>query len=329
MRVLQIGAGRFGRHHVRCWRELGVELAVCDTDPAALAGLDVPTATHPDHLLDAADAVDVVTPAASHAALVRAALEAGKDVLVEKPFATEPAEAFELDALARRRGAILQVGHVFRFSPPARALAAAIAEGKIGTPRHLAGHFCGFKRPRADGGAALSDAIHWVDLVAWLLGEAPTAVTASLGETLGRGLDDVALLTLHFGDRLARVDASHLVPEPRRDLLVVGDAGSLACDFLAGGALHWFGGTHRRDAGGAWQAVAGARESLPVGASEPLRDQLAAFARACHTRRLEAGAATGWDGALAVAVIEAGQRSSAEGRRVEIKLPAPVRGEAR
>jgi UDP-2-acetamido-3-amino-2,3-dideoxy-glucuronate N-acetyltransferase len=328
MRVLQIGAGRFGRSHLRCWRELGVELAVCDTDPAALAGLDVPTASDPRPLLDAADAVDVVTPAASHAALVREALEAGKDVLVEKPFAPESGEAFELDALARRRGAILQVGHVFRFSPPARALAAALAAGRIGTPRYLAGHFCAFKRPRSDGGAALSDAIHWVDLVAWLLGEPPTAVTANLGETLGRGLDDVALLTLHFGDRLTRIEAGHLAPEPRRDLLAVGDAGALACDFLAG-ELRFFGDTHRRDAGGAWQAVTGARETLPVGGAEPLRAQLEAFVRACRSRRLEAGAAGGWDGAAAVAVIEACQRSSAEGRRVEIKLPAPARGEAR
>ena len=152
MRVLQIGAGRWGRNHVRCWKRLGVELAVCDTDAAALADLDVPTSAHRRELLDAADAVDVATPAGSHAALVREALEAGKDVFVEKPFAPEAAEAFDLDAVARERGAILQVGHVFRFSPVARALAAALAQGRIGRPRCATGHFTGFKRPRTDGG---------------------------------------------------------------------------------------------------------------------------------------------------------------------------------
>ena len=207
MRILQVGAGRWGRNHVRSWERLGVELSVCDSDPAALAELAVPTTEDVSAALDAVDAIDVVTPADSHPALVREALERGKDVFVEKPFTPEPGEAFALQALAEERGRIVQVGHVFRFAPVAQAVKHAIDAGRIGEPRYLQGHFMGFKRPRSDGGAAISDGIHWVDLASWLLGRQPELATATLRDSLGRGMDDVALLLRDVGQERDHVVA--------------------------------------------------------------------------------------------------------------------------
>lgn len=330
MRVLQIGAGRWGRNHVRSWQRLGVDLRVCDLDPRALAELAVPTLHDAEAALDEVDAVDVVTPAPSHAEWVRRALEHGRDVVVEKPFAATAKVAFELAALARERGAILQVGHLFRFAPQARAVAQALREGRIGRPRYLSGHFMGFKRPRSDGGAAISDGIHWVDLASWLLGRQPQAVCATLRDCLGRGLDDVALLTLDYGETLVHLEAGYFPPEPRRDLLVMGTEGAIACDFHGRqDPVRLFRHAHRLDEAGAWQAVAGERESLPVGQAEPLLAQLAAFVEACGKREPCADAADGFDGAAAVAVVEACLRSAEEGRRVEVKLPTPAHEERR
>ncbi|MDP7571699.1 MAG: Gfo/Idh/MocA family oxidoreductase, partial [Myxococcota bacterium] len=185
MRVLQIGAGRWGRNHVRSWQRLGANLCLFDLDPAACAPFDVPTAASIDAALGSVDAVDVVTPSSTHAALVRQAIEAGKDVFVEKPLTPRADEAFELDALARERNAILQVGHVFRFSPEAGGLKRLLEAGHIGLPTYASGQFGGFKRPRADGGAAISDGIHWIDLASWLLGAQPRAVQATL-RAMGR-----------------------------------------------------------------------------------------------------------------------------------------------
>lgn len=324
MRILQVGAGRWGRNHVRSWERLGVELTVCDSDPAALAELSVPTTDDARAALDAVDAIDVVTPADTHPALVREALERGKDVFVEKPFTPEPPEAFALHALAEERGRIVQVGHVFRFAPVARAVKDAIEAGRIGEPRYLQGHFMGFKRPRTDGGAAISDGIHWVDMASWLLGRQPELATATLRDCLGRGMDDVALLTLDYGGATAQLEAGYFPPEPRRDIVVMGSEGSIVCDFLAKDEpVRLYGGAHQQDEGGAWTAVEGAREVLALEDGEPLLDELRAFVSACQTRTASAIASGGYDGAAAVAVIEACQRSAREGRRADVKLPIP------
>lgn len=330
MRILQVGAGRWGRNHVRSWERLGVDLRVCDSDPAALAELAVPTCSDAGAALDEVDAIDVVTPADSHPALVRDALERGKDVFVEKPFTPEPAESFDLAALAEERGRIVQVGHVFRFAPVAQAVKRAIDAGRIGEPRYVQGHFMGFKRPRTDGGAAISDGIHWVDLTSWLLGRQPVLATATLRDALGRGLDDVALLTLDYGDALAQLEAGYFPPEPRRDWTVMGSEGAIVCDFLAKEEpVRLYGGRHQLEDDGRWTAVEGEREVLPVAEGEPLLDELRAFVDACGSRTPSPVASGGRDGAAAVAVIEACQRSAQEGRRVEVKLPIPSREESR
>lgn len=327
MRILQIGAGRWGRNHVHSWKRLGVDLCVFDVDPAAPSQVGAPAAASVDDALESVDAVDIATPGPTHGELVRRALEAGKDVFVEKPLTPRADEAFELDARAREQKAILQVGHIFRFAPEAGALKRALDGGLIGSATYARGQFAGFKRPRLDGGAAISDGVHWVDLASWLLGAQPRAVQATLRDTLGRGLDDVALLTLDYGNALVQLEAGYHLPEQRRDFTVMGPEGALACDFLAeGDKLHFYRGGHVHDDSGAWQAPARRREPHPTGNGDPLLDQLEAFVDACRTRKPSAVAAGGYDGAAAVAVVEACERAAAEGRRVEVKLPAPVLG---
>jgi UDP-2-acetamido-3-amino-2,3-dideoxy-glucuronate N-acetyltransferase len=325
MRVLQVGAGRWGRKHLRCWRRLGVDVVVCDSDSAALEALDPPTTRDYRGFLDRVDAVDVVTPVTSHAGIVRDALECGRDVFVEKPFTIDPEEAFTLDGLARARGAILQVGHVFRFAPEARVVAEAIRQGRIGRPRYLSGHFMGFKRPRSDGGA-VSQGIHWVDLASWVLGKPPVAVSALLRDCFDRSQVDVALLDLDYGGEFAHVEASYFPPEPRRDLIVIGAEGAIVCDFLAENArVRAFGHAPPTDLAAVWSAEPGeAEEVLPVTRSEPLLDELASFVEACRSRRPSPVAADGFAGAVAVAVVAASERSAREGRRVELKLPTPA-----
>ena len=143
-------------------------------------------------------------------------------------------------------------------------------------------------------------------------------------------MDDIALLTLDYGAALAQLEAGYFPPEPRRDCVVMGSEGALVCDFLAKDEpLRLYPGRHREEAEGRWTAVEGEREVLPVDAGEPLLDELRAFVDACRSRTPSAIASGGSEGAAAVAVIEACQRSAQEGRRVEVKLPTPSREESR
>src|SRR5262249_36629513 len=119
-RILLIGLGRWGANHLRVLQSLPVDLYVAEHHPERLDSCGLPQShrTADAHsLFPIVDAVVIVTPAHSHYKFCRDLLEAGKDVFVEKPIALKSDEAEELTELAKRNGAILQVGHIFRFDP--------------------------------------------------------------------------------------------------------------------------------------------------------------------------------------------------------------------
>ena len=121
LKAAVIGAGAFGRHHASKYRHIdGVEL-VAIADPSAevrktsLATHGVGAVADWRELLGTVDLVSVCTPAQTHAEIVRAFLNAGAHVLVEKPIATSVEEADALIALAARTNLVLTVGHQERF----------------------------------------------------------------------------------------------------------------------------------------------------------------------------------------------------------------------
>src|SRR3989338_5934403 len=112
MDVLLIGLGRLGEKHLRVLRELGVGLWVADVSPARLEwgvkqGVDAAHAVADYRAaLPRVDAVDVVTPADSHAALAGACLAAGRHCFLEKPLTSTAAEGRALAAAARAAGRV-------------------------------------------------------------------------------------------------------------------------------------------------------------------------------------------------------------------------------
>jgi UDP-N-acetylglucosamine 3-dehydrogenase len=318
--VLLIGLGRWGEKHLRVLRELGADVSVADVSPARLAwaiGQNVPTErTTTDYraMLDRVDAVDVVTPADSHLAVGTACLASGRPCLIEKPLTVSVDEGRRLVAAADAAGRIVQVGHIFRFHPVTATLRAALAEGRIGAVRYATGRFAGFKRPRTDVGVFHTDGIHYVDLFAYLLGREATAVAALQRDFLGRGLDDLSVVTVSFGDVPVTIEANYFVPGTHRECVIVGERGSLVADYGAG-SVTLYAGAHVRK-GDAWDAVDRGKEELPVAIAEPLRLELAAFLDACRANApapVDARA-----GLHAVEVVEAAARAARLGRTVSI-----------
>lgn len=318
MNVLLIGLGRWGENHVHVLRELGVTLWVADVAPARRAwamgqGVD-PARAVDDYraALPQVDAVDIVTPAGSHYAIAEACLRAGRHCFVEKPIATTAAEGRRLAALARESRRVLQVGHIFRFHPVTTTLREALAADRVGALRYATGRFAGFKRPRTDVGVTHTDGIHFFDLFAYLLGRPATSVTAVQRDYLGRGLDDMSVTIVDYGDVPAMVEANYFVPGTWRECVIVGEGGSLVADFGAGSVtLHLGEHRRRRDA---WEAVDTGKESLDVGGDAPLRVELETFLEACAGRR--ACAVPAEDGVAALEVVEAAARAASVGRRV-------------
>jgi predicted dehydrogenase len=322
--VLLVGLGRWGAQHLRVLRTLGLTLWVADLAPARRAwavaqGVDpARTVEHYRDALPRVQAVDVVTPADRHADIVTTALDAGRHCFVEKPLALTAAEGRRLIAAAHA-GRVLQVGHILRFHPATAALREALASGRIGPVRYVTGRFAGFKRPRTDVGVTQTDAIHYFDLFAYLLGRPATGVTAVQRDYLRRGLDDFSVTIAEYGEVPAIVEATYFVPGTWRECVIVGEAGSLVADYGASTVtLHL--GEHRRTPSG-WETVDTGKESLPVGRAEPLQTELEAFVAACDGRGPNLAPAE--VGLAALEVVEAAAQAARECRRVTLQECRP------
>ena len=224
--LLQVGCGGFGPVHLAAWRRLRAEVWIADPDPGARAR----AAAHLPAERMVADVraalgqvalVDVVTPTEQHVALCIAAIEAGKDVFVEKPLTLRADEAQKLAAVVAASDRILQVGYYFRHHPLARYAKARVAQGDVGRLRYLSGSFCGFKRARADIGVTANDAVHFLDLFNWLVGTAPAEVFAVQRDHFGRGLEDLSLILLTWPDgTVGKIEASYIQPGRQPDTVM-------------------------------------------------------------------------------------------------------------
>jgi UDP-N-acetylglucosamine 3-dehydrogenase len=299
---------------------LGAAVWVADSSAARLQwavdhGVD-PTRAVSDYrlALPHVDAVDVVTPADSHLEIASASLAAGRHCFVEKPLATTLEESRRLVAAAEASGRVVQVGHVFRFHPVTSAVRAALDADRLGRLRYATGRFCGLKRPRPDVGVTQTDAIHYFDLFAFLFAAEATSASAVQRDFLGRGLDDMSVTTVTYGDIPVVVEASYFLPGTYRECVIVGERGAVVADFGASTVRLYSGGHVRR--GGAWEAVDTGKEDLPVSRDEPLRLELEAFVAACEGRGCPVVDARA--GLRAVEVVEAAARSARLGRVVSI-----------
>jgi UDP-N-acetylglucosamine 3-dehydrogenase len=320
MKILQIGVGRWGKNHLKSLIKLCDELYLVDADPDQLKTCDefsIPAdhrSTDYRSFLDQVDGVDIVTPADNHLAIARECFSKGKDVFVEKPIALTSEEAKEMITLAKERGLILQVGHIYRYHPAALKIKRWIEEGKIGEIQYAYGHFMGFKRPRMDVGVTQTDAIHYFDLFNYLFSELPHAVRAVVRHYLNLTLDDTSISVLEYGEKLAFVEAGYMPPETRRDISIIGDRGSLYCNFQKN-ALSFFENRHEKR-GEHWVAIEGKAQDIFLDSEEPLKLELSRFLESIGNRSKPI--ADGQAGLEALRIVEACYDSSKKGQRVEM-----------
>jgi UDP-N-acetylglucosamine 3-dehydrogenase len=320
MHVLLVGLGRWGEKHLRVLGEAGARVWVAEVSPSRrrwAAEQGVPqTRIVADYreALPHVDAVDVVTPADSHLAIAATALEAGRHCFIEKPLATSAEASRRIVAAGDRADRVVQVGHIFRFHPVTTALRAALADDRLGRVRYATGRFAGFKRPRMDVGVTHTDAIHFFDLFAYLFQREPISVSALQRDFLGRGLDDMSVTTVTFGEIPTIVEANYFVPGNYRECVIVTEAGTLVADYGAS-TVRLYAGTHERR-GEAWEAVDTGKTDFPVGGAEPLRAELAAFLQACEHGLPAAVDARA--GLRAVEIVEAAALAARLGRVVAL-----------
>ncbi|NIR35186.1 MAG: Gfo/Idh/MocA family oxidoreductase [Actinobacteria bacterium] len=273
-------------------------------------------------------AVVLATPASTHVDLALASMEAGRDVLVEKPLAETSADAAKLCDVAADRGRILMVGHTFLYSPPVLRLKELIAEGDLGAVQYLYSQRLSLGRIRRDCNALWNFAPHDVSIMLHLLDEPVMEVTAKGFSFIEPGIDDVCFASLTFASGVgANLHVSWIDPRKTRLMTVVGDEKMAIYNDTSVDQPLWLvdSGVARDREFGAyesmsdfqWRTRAGDILIPRIEMSEPLRHEVTAFGDACATR--VPPRTDGAHGLDVVRVLEAIDRSAgAGGRPVEV-----------
>ena len=327
LRVGVIGAGAWGRNHVRTLAAMAeVDLtAVCDLSAAirertarAFPGVFVTDSV--DALLDRVDAVVVATTARTHAALGIRALEAGKPVLIEKPFALTAADAVALADESERRKVPALVGHLLEFHPVVDRLRTMVQDGSLGEVYYLYSQRLNLGQVRLDENALWSLGPHDISVALYLLGEAPESVAAQGHSYLQRGIEDVVFLVMRFRSGVvAHAHMSWLDPHKERRLTVVGSKQmAVFDDMVPREKLRLYDkGVDRPPEYGSYGESLAVREGdilIPkVSNAEPLGLELAHFVKVA--RGEPATRADAMDGVRVVRVLEAASRSLKDGGR--------------
>ena len=241
LRIAVVGAGAFGRNHLRVYRELEaaapgeVQLAaVVDADPVARASAshryDLPAFASIDELLASETGIDVASicvPTVYHAVSAEQLLQAGIDILIEKPFAATLAEADAILALAAEKDRIVQIGHLERFNPAVTAV-----EPLLNRPMFFEAHRLSIFTPRSlDVDVVLDLMIHDLDIVLHLANSPVREIRAVGLPVLSRKVD-IANVRVEFESGcIANFTASRVSTEQVRKLRFFQPRQYLSLDF--------------------------------------------------------------------------------------------------
>jgi predicted dehydrogenase len=330
-----VGVGNWGANWLRTLATLPeADLRwACDLIPDLRAKINAeypavrPTANLDDLLRDPETlGVVIASTAPTHFALARRALEAGKDVMVEKPMALTAADAAELARLADAGGRILMVGHLMEYHPAIQALRRLVDSGELGEVRRIESRRSNHGVLRTDENAWWSLAPHDLSMAVRLMGDWPTSVLCDGQCIVQKQIADVVGGTLKFpGGRLARIDVSWHDPAKVRELKLYGTRKWAVFNDM----LPWDRKVIVYDRGfdvdptGPPKARItmrrGAEVALPLPNTEPLAAEARHFIECVRTRTRPIS--DGRSGTGIVALLEAGQASLEACREVPVSCP--------
>jgi predicted dehydrogenase len=277
LRVAVVGVGEFGRNHVRVVKQSVRAELVAVVDSNAARASEVAAANGCAALSEArelagkADAAIVAVPTTAHAEVGCALLEAGLDVLMEKPIAPDLASADRLIQAAGAHNRILQIGHLERFNPAVVAL-----ENVARLPLFFEIHRMSVFSPRSlDTDVVLDLMIHDIDILLRLVDREIEEIRAA-GISIVTGKIDIANVRLQFeGGCVANLTASRVSTDKVRKLRLFQPNQYISVDYSRQDAVMFSVGADRQIS----------FQQLPVTKCEPLALQFDAFLNSVETRK--------------------------------------------
>jgi predicted dehydrogenase len=322
MRVAVVGTGRWGWNHARVFKRLleeGAvqELTVCDAnrETAQKCGktFDVDYVTDYKKLLSSGvDAVSIAVPSDLHYKVGRFFVEAGVDVLLEKPMTLSAEHAKTLVALAEKNDVLLMVGHIFRYHPALTALHGMLVRGELGALRYISSERFAYQQPRKDMGVFFALGIHDVDIFCYLCQAEYPRTLAAHAHHNEDGIDIHGIITMTFDNNVycyAIESWSYPTLANVRRLLCVGAKKAVEIHFSRYGELAVYSFTD-------WDTPEKRILALED-AEEPLYQEIANFVHCVRTRELPRADMRA--GLRAVEVIEAAVASAKTAQPVKFR----------
>jgi predicted dehydrogenase len=227
-----IGCGYWGPNLLRNFAENeAAELRwICDADESRLAAMArrypaAQTTTDYQKLLadPKLDALAVVTPVATHFQIAKAALGAGKHLLVEKPLTATEQEAEELNDLAERNRLTLMVDHTFVYTGAVRKMKEIVANGELGDLLYFDSVRINLGLFQKDINVLWDLAPHDLSIMDYLIDRQPDAISAIGSCHIEPGIENIAYLMMHFdNDFIAHFHFNWLAPVKIRRTLIAG-----------------------------------------------------------------------------------------------------------
>lgn len=310
VKIAVVGAGFWGRNHVRVLSELSDAeiIAVCDIDGrkadevSEKYGIKSYDNSLEMYRREELDAVTICVWSSKLAEESLKALDFGKHVLVEKPMASSINEAQRVLRTARVKNLKLAVGFIERFNPGVRRVKEAIEDGLIGTPVLAAAKRVS-KWPQriGDVGVIKDSAIHDIDIMRFIFNGEPISVYARAG-SLQHRFEDYAQIILAFPDgKTAFLETNWLTPYKIRKLMVTGSEAIINLDYI----------TQEISIESSGQTLIPRHEW-----EEPLKLELQHFIECILSNRKPL--ASGDDGVKALKIAEAALKSASSGRVIRI-----------
>jgi len=325
--VAVVGVGYWGKNLVRNFYDLGALAALCDGAEAVEAAYQqrypvVRFYRNFDAVLSdrAITAVALATPAVTHYEMAKAALQAGKDVMVEKPLAIDVKHGEDLVRLAASQQRILMVGHILRYHPAILKLQELIRNGSLGKINYLYSNRLNIGKIRAEENILWSFAPHDISVMLALLNEMPVRVSCQGSAYLNQDVVDVTLSHFNFPSGVqAHIFVSWLHPVKEQRLVVVGSEKMAVFDDTAEHKLVLY--PHKVE----WRnriptAVKADGEVVNLENSEPLRAECQHFLDCIESRT--APVSDGAEGLRVLRVLDACQRALHNGA-IELEAPKP------
>lgn len=294
LRAAVIGVGSMGQHHARVYAELkqttlvGVADAVAETGQRIAGKYGVPAYSDYRELLERErpDIVTVAVPTQEHHVVATTVLEAGCDVLVEKPIAATLEEGEALIARAAALNRKLMVGHIVRFSPAIQALKQHLDAGELGRIFQISCRRVGpFPARVRDVGVVIDLAPHDLDVMRFITGDEITRVFAETEQQIHTAHEDLVLGMLRFRSGIAGLlEINWLTPQKVREVVVLGERGMFRADDLTQDLYFYENADASSSDWGHMSLLKGVSEGrmvrYPIARYEPLKAELEAFANA-------------------------------------------------